>query len=51
MSKLLESVLDSVKPLLSLSGGGSGVAASLSPVATHTSSLLLQLALLIGLTV
>ena len=49
MSKLLESVLTSVKPLLSLSD--SVAAATLTPAAAQIASLLLQLALLIGLKV
>ena len=48
MSKLLQSVLATVRPLLAMSGS---VTATLSPVSAQTGSLFLQLALLLGVKV
>ena len=49
MAKLLQSVLMSVKPLVSSSHSES--VATLTPAEDHSTSLLLELALLIGITV
>lgn len=49
MANLLQSVLCTVRPLLTSATSGS--VASLSPASEHSTSLLLELALLIGITV
>ena len=50
MSKLLQTVLCAVRPLLALPDASS-VVATLTPASEHTTSLLLELALLLGITV
>ena len=50
MSALIQSVLNAVRPLIALADAGN-VAATLTPVTAHTTSLLLELALLLGIPV
>ena len=50
VSGLVQSVLNAVRPLVALADAGN-VAATLTPVTAQTTSLLLELALLLGISV